>query len=170
MLLPLRIFWLFSVKLTAKAEIVCPFWEDGCYWISSQVSRSHDNGQYSSRACHRHLFVFIQQTWGEKVLGGGIASLIIPICVMISTSGSSNSGIFAGPRYRMSHAGSCIAGFEIKMFILRWCVSKGVFKFFQVYIFLKWYLERFPIRNFYQNKYIDPATLERIQAHLQLYI
>lgn len=65
------------------------------------------------------VFVSIQQTWGEKVLGGGIASLIIPICVMISTSGSSNSGIFSGPRYRMYHAGSCIAGFEIKMFIVR---------------------------------------------------
>ncbi|XP_025114855.1 b(0,+)-type amino acid transporter 1-like isoform X2 [Pomacea canaliculata] len=46
----------------------------------------------------------VAMTWGEKVLGGGIASLIIPICVMISTSGSSNSGIFSGPRQIFSAA------------------------------------------------------------------
>nr|KAG5712974.1 hypothetical protein BaRGS_021768 [Batillaria attramentaria] len=37
-------------------------------------------------------------TWGRNVLGHGVASLIIPLCVMASTMGSANSGLFGAPR------------------------------------------------------------------------
>ncbi|KAL8598646.1 hypothetical protein ACOMHN_013529 [Nucella lapillus] len=43
-------------------------------------------------------------TWGNAVLGTGLASLIIPLCVMTSTAGSANGSMFVEPRMIFSAA------------------------------------------------------------------
>ncbi|XP_025076280.1 b(0,+)-type amino acid transporter 1-like [Pomacea canaliculata] len=46
----------------------------------------------------------VAMTWGTKVLGGGVASLLISLSVMASTAGSGNAGIFTSPRIMFSAA------------------------------------------------------------------
>lgn len=40
----------------------------------------------------------VAETWGNAVLGTGAASLIIPLCVLFSTTGSANASTFGAPR------------------------------------------------------------------------
>ncbi|XP_076462472.1 Y+L amino acid transporter 2-like [Babylonia areolata] len=43
-------------------------------------------------------------TWGNAVLGTGLAAFIVPLCVMTSTAGSANSGMFVVPRVTFAAA------------------------------------------------------------------